>query len=136
VEFKGSYIRRLKYFSESGKMFFEKKIIFLDERVCQIFKNEDTRNYRKYGDRNNRTFFLIQTTGEDKEYQVFVSHNGSPITKFISKIKDEWKFLEIANAPAGMLALYNHKVGDLRIYEIENHKQLLYPHELERHITY
>jgi len=33
VEFKGSYIRRLKYFSESGKLYFEKKIIFKEEKV-------------------------------------------------------------------------------------------------------
>ena len=109
VEFKGSYIRRLKYYSETGRTYFEKKVIFKEEKVIQIIKNEDTRNYRKYGDRQTRTLFFIQTTGDDKEYQVWVSQNGSPITKFISKIKEEWRFLEIANAPSDLLTIYNAK---------------------------
>jgi len=136
VLFKQSYIRRLKYYSECGKMFFEKKIIFENDKVCQIFKNEDTRNYRKYGDRNTRTLFFIQTQDEEKEYQLHVSHNGSRLTKFISRIKEEWRFLEIANSTSGMLAIYNQKIGELKIYDIENHKQLLYPHELEKFVVY
>jgi hypothetical protein len=135
VEFKGSYIRRLKYYSECQKIFFEKKVIFKDERVVQIMKNEDTRNYRKYGDRNTRTIFLIQTIGDQREYQVWVSDNGSPITKFISKITEEWRFLEIANSPLGLFVLYNAKLGKLTCYEIDNCNQLLYPSELDRYIT-
>jgi len=35
-----------------------------------------------------------------------------------------------------MLAIYNQKIGELKIYDVENHKQLLYPHELEKFVVY
>lgn len=136
VEFKGSYIRRLKYYSETGKTYFEKKVIFREERVVQILKNEDTRNFRKFGDRQTRTIFLVQTSreGEDREYQIWVSQNGSRITKMVSKIKEEWRFLEIANSPSDLLTVYDSKKNTLICYMIQNCHQLLYPDEMEKYI--
>ena len=62
VRYKGLFIRRLKYYNELNKTYFEKGRMFQNQKVIQIFKNSDTDNYRMYGDGTDRTFFLIEDT--------------------------------------------------------------------------
>ena len=52
-------------------------------------KNSDARNFRKYGDASSRTYFLVQDNINSEEDQsVWVSVNGSKISKIVDNIKD------------------------------------------------
>jgi hypothetical protein len=135
IKYKGLFIRRLKYYNELNKTYFEKGMMFEGLKVIQILKNSDSENYRRYGDKTERTFFLI----EDKamgEQQIWISENGSRITKLIERIKDKWSILEIPNAPSDILPIYSIQSRTLIFYSIQNMNKLFRPEELTKYKTY
>ncbi len=72
IMYRGKYIKRLKYYNELDKTYFEKGKIFENQNVLQLQRNVDARNYRQYGDSTIRTLFMI----EDKimqNQQIWVS---------------------------------------------------------------
>ncbi len=105
VLYKGKYLRRLKYFNEVQKTCFEKAIIFKGDKVKQIVKNYDYNTYRQYGDSQARTYFLVQVL-KTKKHDIWVSENGSKMTKLIRNIDQPWVILNLSNAPSDLLAIY------------------------------
>lgn len=80
--YKGKFIRRLKYYNQLDRTFFEKTKLFEKQDVLQIQRNVDTRNYRQYGDSTIRTLFMIEDRASGN-CQIWVSENGNRITKLV-----------------------------------------------------
>ena len=66
-------------------------------KVKQIVKNYDIRVYRLYGDIVERTYFLVQLPNM-KTHEIWISENGSKMTRFIRKIEKKVIILNIQNA--------------------------------------
>ena len=92
--YKGKYLRRLKYFNEVQKTCFEKAIIFKGDRVKQIVKNFDMMLYKKCGDSQARTYFMVQSSAT-KKHDIWVSENGSRMTKLVRNIDQQWVVLQL-----------------------------------------
>lgn len=105
VQYKGSQLRRLKYYNEINKTCFEKRLLFNDNIVHQIVKNNDMKSYRTSGFSVNRTFFLVQDL-ELNEFQIWVCENGMKITKLVKGIEEKLLILNIQTAPSDILAIY------------------------------
>lgn len=130
IKYKGQFIRRLKYYTELNRTYFEKAHMFEGFKVIQMITHNDSKNYRLHGDSTTRTFFLVEDD-QTKEQQIWISENGSRIIKLINRIKDKWRILTITNAPSEMLPIYSETTQTLTIYDIHNSKTCLYPHELQ-----
>jgi len=131
VLYKGKYLRRLKYFNEVQKTCFEKAVIFKGDRVRQIFKNYDMILYREQGDSQARTYFFVQNS-KTRKNEIWVSENGSKLTKLIRNIEQPWVILNLQNAPSDLLAIYEPNLKRLSFYSIEFARQCLDPSELKK----
>ncbi len=60
IKYRGKFIRRLKYYNNIDRQFFERVSIFEKQKVLQIQRNVDIKNYRQYGDQTIRTLFLVE----------------------------------------------------------------------------
>ena len=75
---------------------------------------------------------------EDKimqNQQIWVSENGSRITKLVDQIPldFEWQLVDIPNARSDMLIIHSKKQRSITIYNIPNSKQCLYPKQLQKY---
>ena len=134
IKYRGKFIRRLKYYNALDKTYFEKGRIFEGQTVLQIQRNVDARNYRQFGDSTIRTLFMIEDKRMNNQ-QIWVSENGSRITKLVDQIpKNEgWILVDIPNARSDMLLIYQKSTEKLFIYNIPNSKQCLYPRQLDKY---
>lgn len=104
--------------------------------MLQIQRNVDARNYRQFGDSTIRTLFMVEDNKFNNQ-QIWVSENGSRITKLVDQIpkSEEWILVDIPNARSDMLLIYQKASRKLIIYNIPNSKQCLYPHQLAKYET-
>jgi hypothetical protein len=111
--------------------------VFDNKSVLQIVKTQDTRNYRQLGDSTIRTLFFVQDNEKDIQ-QIWVSENGSRITKLIDRIDISHgnRLITIPNARSDMLIVYSESTQHLNIYSIPNAKKCFFPHELEKFLLY
>lgn len=129
IKYKGQFIRRLKYYTELNKTYFEKANMFEGFKVIQMITHNDSKNYRLYGDSTTRTFFLVEDD-ISKEQSIWVSENGSRITLLVNRIKEKWRILRVLNAPSEMLPIYSETTRVMTIYNVPNSKQCVYPSQL------
>lgn len=79
-----------------------------------------------------RCFFMIKSKQEDN-YQIWVSENGSRITKLVSGINEKWVILNLMNAPSELLAIYEPNLRRVSIYALEKVRLCLGPEELQQY---
>lgn len=89
--------------------------------------------YRECGDSQARTYFLVQNSAT-KKHDIWVSENGSRITKLIKNIDQQWIILNLQNAPSDLLAIYEPHLKRLSLYSIEHARQCLDTSELQKYV--
>ena len=89
--------------------------------------------YREHGDSQARTYFFVQNS-KTRKNEIWVSENGSRMTKLIRNIEQPWIILNLQNAPSDLLAIYEPNLKRLSFYTIEFAKQCLDPSELQKFV--